>query len=116
MRRIVRAYVGFANRVTASVDESAWSGRSPRAKVVLSLSLVGLACGVTVLVGALLQWRTGESLDVWVPVLLALAWMAPPVGMIPFSLRRAMRVLFLTWPVFLVVFVFASWLTFRLTG
>lgn len=69
-----------------------------------------------VLLGLTLQHRGEDPHDVWVPFLLATAWWLPMVALIPFSLRRAMRFLILSAPTYLIVFIFASWLSFRLWG
>jgi hypothetical protein len=116
MRRIVRAYIAFAGRASGSLDESAWEHRSGRAKAGWSVVLVGIGVSATGLLGLGLQRRGGDPHDVWVPFLLASAWYLPMVAMIPFGLRRAMRFLILSAPLFLLVIVFASWLSFKLWG
>jgi hypothetical protein len=116
MRRLVRAYVAFADRASGSLNESAWSGKSRRAKWGWAAVLAGIVVTVIVLFGLGLQHRGRDAPDIWVPLLLALAWVFPMAVMIPFGLRRAMRFLILSTPAYLLAFVFLSWLSFRLWG
>ena len=113
MRRIIRTYAALVDRVTASLDESAWATRTRRAQAWWSAAFAAGGAAELAALGLLLQHRVGSPHEVWIPLGLAAAWALPVFAMVPFGLRRAMRYLLLSLPAWVAVFALVSWLSYR---